>query len=188
MLKAKAHELIPHFYALGEDLTPETNKVNAKLLICQSAFTCNGVNEEVWNWVFTSWSDTDMGCRDRQIIWLPLRWLLLSSRSFTLVHLPWECCSLKSLAVKFLKSLFVWQPRQFISLLIVLSPLTPVCQLCAAIDEYVVSGSRQDQTFEYVGYSKIFANFYSMQLAINKDPKHAVKTKALRVEWAASTM
>lgn len=27
-----------------------------------------------------------------------------------------------------------------------------------------------------------------MQLAIDKDPKHVAKTKALRVEWAASAM
>lgn len=59
-------------------------------------------------------------------------------------------------------------------------------QLRAAIDEYVVTGTRQDRTFEYAGYSKIYANFYSMQVAINNDAKHAAKTKALRVEWAMS--
>ncbi|KAF8546813.1 hypothetical protein OG21DRAFT_1490799 [Imleria badia] len=58
--------------------------------------------------------------------------------------------------------------------------------LRAAIDKYVVTGTRQDQTFKYAGYSKIYANFYTMQLAIDKDTKHAAKTQALRVEWAAS--
>jgi hypothetical protein len=49
-----------------------------------------------------------------------------------------------------------------------------------------MTGIRQDRTFEYTGYSKIYASFYSMQLTIDKNQKHAVKTKALRVEWAAS--
>lgn len=47
-LKAKACELIPCFYGLGEDQTPENNKINAELLICQSAFICNGIDEKVY--------------------------------------------------------------------------------------------------------------------------------------------
>ncbi|KAF8436861.1 hypothetical protein L210DRAFT_961824 [Boletus edulis BED1] len=69
----------------------------------------------------------------------------------------------------------------------VFSPEVPEVTV-SAIDEYAVTGTRQDQTFEYAGYSKIFASFYSMQLAINKDTKHVTKTKALRVEWACSTV
>ncbi|KAG6381469.1 hypothetical protein JVT61DRAFT_42 [Boletus reticuloceps] len=68
-------------------------------------------------------------------------------------------------------------------------PQVAVCLaaiLRAAIDEYVMTGTHQDQTFEYVGYSKIYTNFHMMQLTINKDLKHAAKPKALKVEWAAS--
>ncbi|KAF8547048.1 hypothetical protein OG21DRAFT_1490573 [Imleria badia] len=57
--------------------------------------------------------------------------------------------------------------------------------LRAAIDEYA-TGTHQDQTFDFSGYSKIFTNFYSMQLKINSHPKHAAKMNDLRVEWAQS--
>jgi hypothetical protein len=46
--------------------------------------------------------------------------------------------------------------------------------------------SGKDQKFEYQGYSKIYAQFYSMQLMINKDLKHAVKTQVVRIGWVNS--
>ena len=57
-------------------------------------------------------------------------------------------------------------------------------QLCAALDEYVQTGNRQDHAFEYSGYSKVFAGLLNMQRQIDADEKHAVKTKLLRVAWA----
>ncbi|KAG9316233.1 hypothetical protein JVU11DRAFT_2260 [Chiua virens] len=58
--------------------------------------------------------------------------------------------------------------------------------LWAAIDEYTSTGTREDRKFKYQGYSKIFAHFYTMQLMINENPKHAAKTRALRIKWANS--
>ncbi|KAG9317722.1 hypothetical protein JVU11DRAFT_1938 [Chiua virens] len=58
--------------------------------------------------------------------------------------------------------------------------------LQAAIDKYVATGTCKDCKFEYQGYSKIYVQFHSMQFAINNNPKHATKTKALRVKWAES--
>ncbi|KIM64571.1 hypothetical protein SCLCIDRAFT_23310 [Scleroderma citrinum Foug A] len=51
--------------------------------------------------------------------------------------------------------------------------------LRAAIDEYNVTGARQDCNFEYAGYSKVFNGFVNMQWIINSNAKHAAKTKAL---------
>ena len=46
-LKAKARELVPHFYQLGEGFTPAENKAKANALIRGSAFTFDGVDDEV---------------------------------------------------------------------------------------------------------------------------------------------
>ena len=46
-LKAKAREHVLHFYSLGERFTPAENKAEAKLLIRGSAFTLDGVDDEV---------------------------------------------------------------------------------------------------------------------------------------------
>ncbi|KAG6369751.1 hypothetical protein JVT61DRAFT_13621 [Boletus reticuloceps] len=50
----------------------------------------------------------------------------------------------------------------------------------------VPQGVQEDRKFEYQGYSKIYAQFHSMQLAINEDLKHAAKTQALRIAWVNS--
>jgi hypothetical protein len=89
--------------------------------------------------------------------------------------------------MKFRKSLSVWQqPRYLFYFICLISSDFFLLQIQAAFNEFAVTGTRQDRTFEYAGYSKIYANFYMMQLAINKDLKHTTKTKALRVEWASS--
>lgn len=46
-LKAKARELVPRFYSLGDDQSPDTNKESADALIRGSAFTRDGVDDEV---------------------------------------------------------------------------------------------------------------------------------------------
>ncbi|KIM54395.1 hypothetical protein SCLCIDRAFT_137040 [Scleroderma citrinum Foug A] len=70
------------------------------------------------------------------------------------------------------------------------APKVAVClaatALRAAIDEYNVTGTRQDRNFEYAGYSKVFNGFIDMQRIIDANAKHAAKTKALRVVWATS--
>ncbi|KAF8546251.1 hypothetical protein OG21DRAFT_1491437 [Imleria badia] len=141
-LKAKARELILRFYAPSEDLTLETNKMNAELLIRQSAFTRDGIDEEG--------SMTNMAA--------PTLAALVVSFFYT---------SLSALQVLFPKVFGHEVPEVTICL--------AATALRAAINEYVDAG-----------YSKIYASFYTMQLAINKDPKHLVKTRALRVGWAAS--
>jgi hypothetical protein len=46
-LKSKAQEIVPHFYALGNDLPPAENKAQAQILIRGSTFTFDGVDKEV---------------------------------------------------------------------------------------------------------------------------------------------
>lgn len=58
-------------------------------------------------------------------------------------------------------------------------------QLRAALDEYTQAGTRQDRQFEYNTYSKICAGYMDMQRQIDQAPKHAAKTKELRVAWAS---
>ncbi|KAG9317726.1 hypothetical protein JVU11DRAFT_1943 [Chiua virens] len=67
-------------------------------------------------------------------------------------------------------------------------PQVTVCLAvtAAAINKYTSTGTREDRKFEYQGYSKIFAHFYTMQLTINENPKHTAKTRALRIKWANS--
>ena len=55
-----------------------------------------------------------------------------------------------------------------------------------AIDEYNVTGMRQDRNFEYASYSKVFNGFINMQHIIDANAKHAAKTKALQVAWVTS--
>ena len=59
-------------------------------------------------------------------------------------------------------------------------------QLRAALDEYTQTGTWQDRQFEYGTYSKAFAGFLDMQHQIDQHPKHAVKTRELRVAWASA--
>ncbi|KAG9308443.1 hypothetical protein JVU11DRAFT_11934 [Chiua virens] len=58
--------------------------------------------------------------------------------------------------------------------------------LQASINKYVATSTHEDHKFKYQGYSKIYAQFHSMQFAINNNLKHTTKTKALRVKWAES--
>jgi hypothetical protein len=46
-LKAKARELVPRFFTLGENQSPKTNKANTEVLVRGSAFTQDGVDDEV---------------------------------------------------------------------------------------------------------------------------------------------
>ena len=57
-------------------------------------------------------------------------------------------------------------------------------QLRAAIDEYLISGTRQDRQFKYATYSKVFTQFMGMQSKLDANAKHAAMTHALRVSWA----
>ncbi|KAI5994391.1 hypothetical protein EDD15DRAFT_2366477 [Pisolithus albus] len=69
-------------------------------------------------------------------------------------------------------------------------PRVAVClaatALRAALDEYTQTGIRQDRPFEYGTYSKIFAGFLDMQHQIDQHPRHAAKTRELRVAWASA--
>ncbi|KIM70942.1 hypothetical protein SCLCIDRAFT_100670 [Scleroderma citrinum Foug A] len=56
----------------------------------------------------------------------------------------------------------------------------------AAIDEYTITGVRQDHPFEYNTYSKVFTQFLGMQAKINTNSKHAVITRSLRIHWATT--
>lgn len=46
-LKSKARDMVPRFYPLGEELPPAENKVQAQELVRGSAFTFDGVDEQV---------------------------------------------------------------------------------------------------------------------------------------------
>ena len=61
-----------------------------------------------------------------------------------------------------------------------------ILQLRAAIDEFAVTGTRQDRQFEYSTYSKVFMQLMGMQAKINANPKHAAMTQALRISWATA--
>ena len=64
--------------------------------------------------------------------------------------------------------------------------LTWIGQLRAAIDEYTITGVRQDRPFEFATYSKVFAQLMGMQAKIDTNPKHAAKTRMLRINWATA--
>ena len=64
--------------------------------------------------------------------------------------------------------------------------LTRNLQLWAGIDEYAITGIRQDRPFEYATYSKVFVQLMGMQTKIDTNPKHAAKTRALRINWATA--
>ena len=53
-----------------------------------------------------------------------------------------------------------------------------------AIDEYTLTGVRQDHQFEFITYLKIFTQLMVMQAKIDANPKHAAMTRALRINWA----
>ncbi|KAF9232778.1 hypothetical protein BU15DRAFT_80857 [Melanogaster broomeanus] len=57
-------------------------------------------------------------------------------------------------------------------------------ELCAALDEYIQTSTRQDHPFEYSGYSKVFTGLLDLQQQIDTHEKHAARTKLLRVAWA----
>jgi hypothetical protein len=59
-----------------------------------------------------------------------------------------------------------------------------ILQLRAGIDEYMITGVRQDRQFEYAVYSKIFKQFMNMQAQIDGNAKHATMTRELRRSWA----
>lgn len=61
-----------------------------------------------------------------------------------------------------------------------------ILQLWAAIDEYAVTGTRQDRQFEYTTYSKVFTQLMAMQTKIDNNPKHAALTRKLRISWATT--
>ncbi|KAI5994996.1 hypothetical protein EDD15DRAFT_2365894 [Pisolithus albus] len=69
-------------------------------------------------------------------------------------------------------------------------PRVAVClaatALRAALDEYTQTRIRQDRPFEYGTYSNIFAGFLDMQHQIDQHPRHAAKTRELRVAWASA--
>lgn len=72
-----------------------------------------------------------------------------------------------------------------VSISLMLSGCSPdILQLRAAIDEYAVTGIRQDRQFEYTTYSKVFMQLMAMQLKIDGNPKHAALTRKLRTSWA----
>ncbi|KAI6010029.1 hypothetical protein PISMIDRAFT_115730, partial [Pisolithus microcarpus 441] len=58
--------------------------------------------------------------------------------------------------------------------------------LQAAIDEYAITGIRQDRQFESSTYSKVFVQLMAMQTKIDGNRKHAAMTRALRVSWATT--
>ena len=59
-------------------------------------------------------------------------------------------------------------------------------QLRAAIDEYAITGIRQDRQFESTIYSKIFMHLMAMQAKIDSNGKHVAMTQALRASWATT--
>ena len=88
---------------------------------------------------------------------------------------------------------FVWEvPRAVICLATTaVSPNFPLSncshnylQLWAAINEYLISETRQDRQFEYATYSKVFTQFMGMQSKIDTNAKHTAMTHTLRVSWA----
>ncbi|KIK20321.1 hypothetical protein PISMIDRAFT_105988 [Pisolithus microcarpus 441] len=56
----------------------------------------------------------------------------------------------------------------------------------SAIDEYAITGIRQDHQFESSTYSKVFVQLMAMQTKIDGNRKHAAMTRALRVSWATT--
>ncbi|KAI5985592.1 hypothetical protein EDD15DRAFT_2373938 [Pisolithus albus] len=69
-------------------------------------------------------------------------------------------------------------------------PKSVVClaamALRAAIDEYAITGIRQDRQFESSTYSKVFVQLMAMQTKIDGNRKHAAMTRVLRVSWATT--
>ena len=59
-------------------------------------------------------------------------------------------------------------------------------QLRAAINEFMVTGTRQDWQFEYATYSKVYTQLMGMQAKIDANPKHAAMTRVLRISWATT--
>ncbi|KIM54419.1 hypothetical protein SCLCIDRAFT_136915 [Scleroderma citrinum Foug A] len=55
-----------------------------------------------------------------------------------------------------------------------------------AIDEYTITGVRQDRPFEYNTYSKVYMQFVGMQAKIDANSKHAMLTQKLRIHWATT--
>ncbi|KAI6014891.1 hypothetical protein BKA83DRAFT_4129617 [Pisolithus microcarpus] len=56
--------------------------------------------------------------------------------------------------------------------------------LRAAIDEYAITGIRQDRQFKSSTYSKVFVQLMAMQTKIDGNHKHAAMTRALR-DWCS---
>ncbi|KAI6039468.1 hypothetical protein EDC04DRAFT_2895263 [Pisolithus marmoratus] len=69
-------------------------------------------------------------------------------------------------------------------------PKSVVClaatALRAAIDEYAITGIRQDHQFKSSTYSKVFIQLMAMQAKIDGNCKHAAMTRALRMSWATT--
>ncbi|KIM65650.1 hypothetical protein SCLCIDRAFT_112427, partial [Scleroderma citrinum Foug A] len=69
-------------------------------------------------------------------------------------------------------------------------PRSVVClaatALRAAIDEYTITGVRQDRPFKYNTYSKVYTQFVGMQAKIDANSKHAALTQKLRIHWATT--
>ncbi|KAI6009978.1 hypothetical protein BKA83DRAFT_4133075 [Pisolithus microcarpus] len=59
--------------------------------------------------------------------------------------------------------------------------------LRAAIDEYAITGIRQDRQFESSTYSKVFVQLMAMQTKIDGNCKHAAMTCALR-DWCSALL
>ena len=59
-------------------------------------------------------------------------------------------------------------------------------QLRAAINEFMVTGTRQDWQFEYATYSKVYTQLMGMQAKIDANPKHAAMTRVLRISWVTT--
>ncbi|KIK79057.1 hypothetical protein PAXRUDRAFT_36519 [Paxillus rubicundulus Ve08.2h10] len=71
-------------------------------------------------------------------------------------------------------------------------PRVAVClvatALCAALDEYIQTGTQQDHPFKYSSYSKVFNGLLDLQQQIDTHEKHAAKMKLLQVAWALGSV
>ena len=183
IIKGKAHDMVTRLYNIGKHRTTAENQAEAEALIKGAVFLRNGIDNEVCSPLFVCLYSNSSGFHKQHGT---------SSAGHTGYRVSLcaniaRFCLPRSIFSQGSQSCCVLGGNSGTVSLYVLAyyrSLSGCPQLCAALDEYVQTGNRQDRAFEYSGYSKVFAGLLNMQWQIDADEKHAAKTKLIRVAWA----
>ena len=183
-VKAKAREWVVWHYPLGGHQSAKENLANMQELVRSAMFVRDGTGEDI----------CPLRCYFQLMFILQGMTKNMASLALTGLITEFFYAGPSALGGLFpevfawevLKSVVCYEATAVSNHLLFRKCSLDLPQLQAAIDEFTVTGTQQDQQFEYATYSKVYMQLMGMQAKIDANPKHATMTRALRILWATT--